>query len=649
MNCVLMRYLLIIVLLILAFGCSEKKEQPKSDSNDRDGIILIKNQVDSLNKLARNYIRTFPDSGISVGKFTLERAREIDYKYGTATALKNIGSNYWSKGYFDIALEYYYQSMEFYEKINDIDGISRIYNNIGLIYLTTHEFKKGIESFEKAIEIGKKLDRDVMLGKAYFNLGLIFNAMGEFQKSVKQIKKSIPLLKNNNELNVSSAYAQALCYTGINYIHLGEYDEALEYLMKSLELNKKNGDKRGQSMVYNHLSQYYIVTGEPEKALEYARKGYHISLDLGLLYDQFESTAFLSKAYANLGDFRKAYEFKEKNVKIKDSLKNEENIRKQKETEMEYMFSKKTRQMELEQQKKELELENKIYRGELLLYFITAALFLAVVFVIIIYKDYKQKTKMNDLLIEKNKLITNQKEELEHLNHKLDELNSTKDKFFSIIAHDLRNPIAAFKQVTDVFHQDFNSFNEEERFELIKHMKMSSDSLYQLLENLLTWSRSQRGTIDYRPEDFDLKQLIDMIINLLSSQAARKNIELSNNLKKTFPIFADKNMMNTTIRNLVSNAIKYTSDGGHIDVSAEVSGNQVIISVEDNGIGMDEQTASKLFKIDQSFTTEGTNNEQGTGLGLILCKEFVDKHGGDIWVESSPGKGSKFIINLRNE
>ena len=638
--------IIIALIFILLFGCTEREEEEAKLPKESEIPRTNKSIVDSLNKKTRDYIRIYPDSGISFGKKSLELAKKIEYTKGIATALKNIGSNYWSKGYFDIALEYYYQSMNFYEKINDLDGISRIYNNIGLIYLTTHEFEEGIESFEKAIEIGKKLDRDVMLGKAYFNLGLIYNAKGEFQRSVKQIKKSIPLLQGNDELSVSSAYGQALCYTGINYIYLKEYDKALEYLKKSLEVNMKNDDRRGKSMVYNHLSQYYIATSKPQKALEYARKGYQISLDLGLLYDQFESTAFLSKAYANLGDYQKAYEYKVKNVKIKDSLKNEENIRKQKELEMEYKFSKKTRQMELEQAKKELALQNKIYRSQLLIYFILGAFVFVLIFFVIIYRSYREKSKMNALLTEKNQQITEQKDKLEDLNKELDKSNSTKDKFFSIIAHDLRNPISSFKQVTDVLHQDFNSFNEDEKQDLIKEMKNSSDSIYQLLDNLLTWSRSQRGIIKYNPERFELKKLVSMIKDLLSSQASKKNIEISTHIPDDLEIYADRNMINTVIRNLVSNSVKFTPEKGKIEIKAEKDDGIAKIIVSDTGVGMDKETVSKLFQIDKSFSTQGTGNEKGTGLGLILCREFIDKHGGDITVESTPGKGSKFVINI---
>ncbi len=242
---------------------------------------------------------------------------------------------------------------------------------------------------------------------------------------------------------------------------------------------------------------------------------------------------------------------------------------------------------------------------------------------------------------------------------KLKELNSTKDKFFSIIAHDLRNPIGNYKQITKMLHEDYDNFSEEERIDFLRVLKESAEHIYELLENLLEWSRSQRDKIVFEPEQFQFKYLVDSILHLLQLSANNKSIQIINHISEELILETDPKLMNTVIRNLISNAIKFTPKGGLIeigclivklsdDIKSSKNYSEVSIYVKDSGIGMTEDTMSKIFRIDQNTTALGTDNERGTGLGLILCKEFVEKMGGKIWVESEVGKGSTFWFSLPN-
>jgi PAS domain S-box-containing protein len=241
--------------------------------------------------------------------------------------------------------------------------------------------------------------------------------------------------------------------------------------------------------------------------------------------------------------------------------------------------------------------------------------------------------------------------EIQRKNAELAELNASKDKFFSIIAHDLRNPLGNFKLITKLLHEDFDDLSNEERIELLESMKDSADNIYSLLENLLEWSQTQRNKIQFNPVELNLKLLSVGIINLLKPTAEKKQIQLINNISISSEVYADVNMINTVLRNLLSNAIKFTPNGGKIEIGIIKSSDDLMTSddciyVKDEGIGMSQDTIQKLFKIDENISTLGTNNEKGTGLGLILCKEFVEKHGGRIWVESEECKGSTFYFSL---
>jgi signal transduction histidine kinase/ligand-binding sensor domain-containing protein len=224
--------------------------------------------------------------------------------------------------------------------------------------------------------------------------------------------------------------------------------------------------------------------------------------------------------------------------------------------------------------------------------------------------------------------------------------NQTKDKFFSIIAHDLKNPFNVMLGLTELLNDDFGSFTPEEQKELLQTMGKSTKELYNLLENLLSWSLAQQGKLVYTTEKIDLSKIINEAILLLSEQAKQKNIVLKSTVNPGLYALADKNSISTVLRNFISNAIKFTPLGGSILVTSDDSEDMVSISVSDTGVGISEENIRKIFRVDEQFKTTGTAKEKGTGLGLVLCQEFVQANGGNISVRSLPGSGSTFSFSL---
>jgi PAS domain S-box-containing protein len=252
----------------------------------------------------------------------------------------------------------------------------------------------------------------------------------------------------------------------------------------------------------------------------------------------------------------------------------------------------------------------------------------------------------NALLVEKQQLIQTQASELAENNKQLLVLNATKDKFFSIIAHDLRNPFNTVIGFSEILLQNFRKFPEDKIEKFLGFIHASSLNGNDLLSNLLMWSRSQSGKMLYNPENLDLSALVDDTLHLLEGSAHKKGILLLKGIEEELICKIDENMMKTIIRNLVSNAIKFTPENGKIAVCAQKQEKDIVVSVSDTGTGIPKEKQAELFKIDTNISTKGTNNESGTGLGLILCKEFVEKHGGKIWVESEEGKGSEFFFTI---
>jgi len=229
---------------------------------------------------------------------------------------------------------------------------------------------------------------------------------------------------------------------------------------------------------------------------------------------------------------------------------------------------------------------------------------------------------------------------------RLQKLNAEKDKFFSIIAHDLRSPFSGFLGLTKIMAEDLLTMPIKEIMELSQIMQQSADTMYKLLENLLEWSRMQRGTTSFLPDMYVLRALAEQNIGLIASNCEKKHITVHNDIREDISIWCDIPMINTVLRNLLSNAVKFTNPGGDIWLSAEENEHEVIFNVRDSGIGIDEDIISKLFRLDEIVSRPGTAGEPSTGLGLLLCKDFIERHGGRIWVKSQVGKGTTFSASL---
>ncbi len=252
----------------------------------------------------------------------------------------------------------------------------------------------------------------------------------------------------------------------------------------------------------------------------------------------------------------------------------------------------------------------------------------------------KRVHKANESLEHKNRLIDEQ-------NKQLLELNATKDKFFSIIAHDLKNPMQSLVLSAHMLRTYFNQHEYERMEKHIDGVDHSVKHSINLLENLLNWARAQTGRLRVNPEEFLLQEIFEESIAVLEKGARDKDIEIVVKMSQDeHQVEADRNMITTVLRNLLSNALKFSPKGSKILINVKATAHSAVVQVADQGVGIPEDRLQNLFKVDATQSTPGTENEKGTGLGLILCKEFIEKNNGDIWVESSPGEGSRFYFSV---
>jgi signal transduction histidine kinase len=262
---------------------------------------------------------------------------------------------------------------------------------------------------------------------------------------------------------------------------------------------------------------------------------------------------------------------------------------------------------------------------------------------------YQEVEELKDVWTSYQQLLLSYKaseEEIKRKNDELNELNESKDKFFSIIAHDLRSPFQGLLGISNYLVEEFDSLDKEEFKEMVLSLNEALHTQYKFLDDLLSWSRIQSGRMVIEPELLNLNGELQKVLRLFESNIKNKKINLTININSKQEVLADDDMLSLLFRNLISNAIKFTHSGGTVEITAFKEDGAILIVVSDSGVGIKQENIPKLFRIDVQFSTHGTNKESGNGLGLVLCKEIVEKHGGKIWVESELNRGTQFFFTL---
>jgi signal transduction histidine kinase len=571
--------------------------------------------------------------------------------YGELGDIKNTAkiNNYIGYCYINLyadneAIEYYLKSLKDYKQLGDDAGIAMNYNDIGNLHYDQENYDHAKKYFQDALTIYEKLKNKEGISTCYTNLGNTSADSGNVEFGIDYFKQSIILQEE-----IKDKHGIAVNYNNLGdcYIQLKQYDVAMEYFEKSLAMADEIGDYETVAIVYLNIAEIHQNLKNYDLVIFYAQKSIAISKQIGKLDLELENLLFLANAYEGKGNPKLALELHKEHDKVKDSL----------------LDSDKNKTIQLYNALNELDkthytitdLANKNeiaqlkYEGERKIsYFLIISIVVFGFFLILIIHQQTAKKKAYNLLEFRNYQIKKMNTEIEVQRDDLKKMNRAKDKFFSIIAHDLKNPFNSIKGFTELMIDNNNEYDEEKRLRFLKIIKDSTDKASILLSNLLIWANSQSGNITYTPQKIELVKLVLDVVSLLEIQAIKKEIEIYNNVDHNLYVRADANMLNTILRNLISNAIKFTNVKGEIKVLSKINKNMAEISVKDNGVGIDPEIVESLFKmeVDEKNSQMGTENEQGSGLGLILCKDFVEKHGGKIWVNSVKGEGSEFVFTL---
>ncbi|MBC7554111.1 MAG: ATP-binding protein, partial [Taibaiella sp.] len=392
-------------------------------------------------------------------------------------------------------------------------------------------------------------------------------------------------------------------------------------------------------MAYNYsgVGGTLLFTGHLRDAIEQLLKAYGITSRKGLLHQSFVSASDIGEAYENLKDYKHALEFMKIARSIKDSMFNEQSDKKIQQLQFEYELGKKQNQIELLNKNKLIERSGR-EKQTVVMWGLIAVLLLFVAIVVLLYRSRRKEIRNKELILRQKEVLRLQAE-------KLSELNEFKDRTFSVLAHDLRGPLAAFTTTMQML--DENVITHDEFTELKPAVDKQLNSLNVLLDNLLKWSKSYiMGEIATQPVNVAVYAITAANIGLVQDAADKKKIRIINNIPVDITAFADEGQVDIVIRNLISNAIKFTREEGTVTLAAGKKADRTIITVTDNGVGMTEEQLKKLFTTSPDNTTYGTKGERGIGLGLLLCHEFIKANNGTIVVVSEAGKGTVFTIDL---
>ena len=627
-------------------------------------------RIDLMCELANLYYTINPDSGVFYGNAALSLSYANDYLKGKINAHDRLGFLFQVLGKFDDAsehlttaleltslspdsiqkveilihlggmnvnqnleqsLNYYLQALRLSKSMNDKQRVASGYNHIGSIYFLQNDFRKALEHNLLSLKTWNSIDSmrttgiSSDIGNIYYRLLDYNNALSYYQRANRIA------LKNSDYLGLGYTYANM----GIVFMETGRMKESLEMLNESLKYRRILDNKEGISNSLALIARWHFRQQKYDVAYSYALQNAELARQIGLKRPIYDSYQILVDILTAQKQFAKALQYKTEWMAYKDSVTLKENASLRTRLEVTYETEKKESENKLlkeQQARTKVELE----RQALVIASIAVLLLFSAVGIFALYRSNVNKNRINSTLRKQKEIIHEQ-------NVQLEQLNGVKDKLFSTITHDLRGPVSSLKLFISYLRDEELDHNVIKEY--TRQSTATMDHIMESMENILQWSKSQWKGLTIEPTQINLHQIAKEKIRLLEQMAKKKSITVHNLVPPSTEAYADLQMINLVVRNLLSNAIKFTEQNGTIRVRCAEYDDIVEVSVEDSGIGMTEEQIKKIFTLEHS-SLKGTQDEPGTGLGLLLCKEFVEKNGGKIIVESVLGAGSVFTFTV---
>ena len=553
---------------------------------------------------------------------SLATFRKLDEKVGIAGRLLNIAVVYKDIGNYPLALTYFFESFQ-------LAPDPRAAQNIGKTYLSMNEPAKAKKYLLRSLALYDLDNEFDNTGVAIVNeeLGNLYSTDGKADSAVFYLTRA---LRINERARHKNGIAQDHYFFGLHYKNNSRWSQAMKEAEMAVKLHRQGGEKMGIAESTLLLAEAKYRLGKIDEAVAYSHQGIELTKEIKAKGVQKGYLELLADIYSSQKNFAQAYSFSRQLKSLQDSINNEEKIKQVANMEALYENEKKEKELALVRAQK-LAADAQLSEEETKATLLIVGLGLVTLVLLIGAFSY--------VALKKNRRV------LEKKNEELHKLNQTKDRFFAIVGHDLRGPITSFSGINDLLNW-YISKNDMEKVKAFGgKITQSVRQLDTLLNNLLNWAMSQTNSIPYRPEPLQINQLTKECYGYFQHSLEVKQIELSDEAPDDLFVFADKNALASVLRNLLSNAIKFTPLKGKIKISARLFDNLVWLDVRDTGVGVSQEKIKTIFSLGEDKTTSGTSGEKGTGLGLLLCADYVTLNKGTIKVDSKEGEGTVFSFS----
>lgn len=519
------------------------------------------------------------------------------------------------QGDYPGALTHYFNALKISDELKSEEKRGVSHSSLGTAYYRLKDWDKALEHLNKAEELFKKSGNENKLADVFYKKGIVYDELpGQQPTAFSFLQKALLIYRKENDCPQLADIYNAIAG---HYYMQRKTDSVAYYAKQALQKFEECGTSQQQAAMNINIAALLNSQLKHQEAIEYNLKGIEKAKAAHSYAQMRQGYKNLSETYAYMGEFDLAYENRVLYDQYKDSVFSADKSKLVEEMSAKYEYEEKEKQI--------AEKEKQIAQHRMRMLVLFIALLSALILIgMLYYIAYRRR--MN--------------------NRRLRDLNATKDKLFSIISHDLKSPILAQQSALKLLIDNISDFNELQILDNLRNFQTATESQFNLLQNLLSWANIHTGRMSYRPAAFDLNDVIRESVNLYALPAQNKGIEIILDLQPVCVVFADRIMMQTVIRNLINNAVKYTGEGGNISVSCADKENTIIVSVKDNGIGMDAGTLTAALGETEKQIGLGTRGEIGSGLGLIICRELLAKNNSHLVIKSTPGEGSEVSFEL---
>lgn len=571
---------------------------------------------------------TTPHLSLQYAQDALEIANKLQNSLWQGSAWLNIGQSHEALGDHELSLQAVLKSISYYQEAKSPVGTASAYLVLGNIYNRQNNFSQAFQYYNQSIDIFREEKDTVRLATALLNVSEVYQENTQYDSAMLLLQEARNWFEMM-DFEVGMAYA--IGNSGIVNTYQRQYEVGEEKLKQAIEILQQAGERYAIAQYQLSIAEIYQERGKITEAIEYAQQSWSVAKQDGLLEQMRNASERLSLLYAEQGNYQEAYRQQSLYRTLKDSINNEAVIRNMADMRTEFEVGQK--QTEIDFLKNTRRQQRIIQIGLIFM----SLLILAVAW--LYYRNYQSQKKANQQL-------SQQKEELHAQNELLDALLATRERFVSIISHDLRSPVSAFHGLSTLLKMHLEDKSYEALPEVADHIQQSSIQLSMLLDNLLNWSLNRQENIPIQPEKLSVETIANEVVGVFQTVAVVKHIQLQNLIHAPLYVWADRNAVFTILRNLVNNALKFTHQGGKVHIEGWAENHQVIIQVIDTGVGMSQEKIETLFQGSEGQKTWGTSGEKGLGLGLRLVQEFVHRNDGAIQVHSVPQQGTTFSIQL---